>query len=75
MTNKVIKKTVYQTTIGECFDTLEEAQKYQSLIDADEKLQDDSCFSNGSLNVKNAFELRIFLERNADWIKPMMGWK
>lgn len=75
MTEKVITKTVYQTTIGECFDTLEEAQKHQAMIDANDKLLTDSVFYHGVINVSNSWELSEFLERNADWIKPMMGWK
>lgn len=75
MNNKVIAKTIYETTDGTYFSSLEEAEKHQEFIVLYTLLLKDKDFYNNAINVCNVPDFRSFLERNADWIKPMMGWK
>jgi hypothetical protein len=75
MTDKLTAKTVYQTTDGQRFDTQKEAEGYQRALDATANLHADQDFFYNAINVCSGVGLKEFLERNADWIKPMMGWK
>lgn len=65
----------YKTTDGSVFNSLEEAEYWQYALDVGAKLYADQDYFHGAINVSRGIELRAFLERNADWIKPLMGWK
>ena len=68
-------ETIYKTTDGSVFNSLEEAEGWQYALNADDNLYADPDYFHGAINVSRGMELRAFLERNADWIKPLMGWK
>ena len=67
--------TFYKTTDGSIFDTPKEAEDWQNVIEAGDMLYADTDYFHGVINVSGGLELKEFLKRNADWIKPMMGWK
>jgi hypothetical protein len=73
---KMIKaETIYKTTDGCAFKSLEEAEYWQYVLDIGAKLYADPDYFHGAINVSTVIELKRFLKRNADWIKPLMGWK
>jgi hypothetical protein len=73
---KLIKvETIYKTTDECVFNSLEEAEYWQYVLDVGAKLYTDPDYFHGAINVSTGIELKRFLERNADWIKPLMGWK
>ena len=68
-------ETIYKTTDGSVFATLQEAEYWQYALNVDDNLYADQDYFHGALNISGGTGLKEFLERNADWIKPLMGWK
>lgn len=69
-----MKVTAYEDCNGNLHKTEEDCNKADAIVDAQGYFDDDTCYCHGALQVHNIVDLSNYLERNKEWIKPIMGW-